>query len=100
MTRIGWTATLAAVALLVASCRPTGPQPSNITPARQPTVTTDVGDQPGPAQAVGRTEQAAADEADREPPKRAAPKTSEGRVLGAIGRALSNSVKGEAAENP
>ena len=87
MRRIGWTATVAAVALLIVSCRQPGPEPPESVTADEPT------------QQTGRPEighQPAADEADAEDPDEALPESSYGRVLYAIGGALKTSVFGDA----
>lgn len=105
MKRIGWTATLTTFVLVLAGCRPTGPEPPESVPPSQPAVDApapqpDV--EPGPAvpaeQAAAQAEQAGPPAKDG--PEAAkwsyTPKTSEGRVLGAIGKAMFNSVAGDA----
>jgi hypothetical protein len=105
MKKLGSTAALVALALLTASCRPPGPQPSENLPPSRPAVeaeTPEPGDQPAPAQAerapVGQTEsppdQPADPQADAADPQKDASQSTGVRVLGAIGKAVRNSVAG------
>ncbi len=110
MKRIGWTATLATVALVLAGCRPTGLEPSRSVPSSQPTVeapASQPGDEPGPAGSAGtgadRAKPAGQPAEDGAGARRAwsyTPKTSEGRVLGAIGEAVLSSVGGDTEQEP
>ncbi len=102
MKRIGWTATLTTFVLVLAGCRPTGPEPSRSIPPTQPAVdapASQSGVEPGPAgpsgTAADQAEQAGPPAEDGAGAGRAwsyTPKTSEGRVLGAIGKAVFSSV--------
>lgn len=106
MKRMGWTATLTTFVLVLAGCRPTGPEPSRSVPPSQPAVEAPASQpdvEPGPAGPFGT----AAGQAGRAgPPAKDGPgagrtwsytpKTSEGRVLGAIGKAVLRSVGGDA----
>ena len=87
MKRIGWTATLTTFALVLAGCRPTGLEPSRSVPSSQPTVEARA-DQPDNPEASARR------------PWGYTPKTSEGRVLGAIGEAVLSSVGGDTEHQP
>ena len=99
MNRIGWTATLATVALVLASCRPTGLEPSGGVPAsRLPSEveTPGPGDEPELAGVSAPTSNQAAEEGPHAPSLiDYTPKTSEGRVLVAIGKAVTNSIRGD-----
>jgi len=110
MKRIGWTATLTTFALVLAGCRPTGLEPSRSVPSSQPTVearASQPGDEPGPAGSSGtaadQAKQAGQRATDGAGARRAwsyKPKTSEGRVLGAIGKAVLSSVGGDTEQPP
>lgn len=82
MKRIGWTATLATFALVLAGCRPTGLEPPRSVPPSQPAVEAPASQSDNP-------------EAGARRPWSYTPKTSEGRVLGAIGKAVLSSVGGD-----
>jgi len=101
MKRIGWTAILATFVLVLAGCRPTGPEPSRSGPPSQPAAGAPASrpdDEPGPSGLSG----AAAEEGGQAGPPAEnrkrwtyTPKTSEGKVLGAIGKAVFRSVAGD-----
>ena len=87
MKRIGWTATLTTFVLVLAGCRPTGLEPSRSVPSSQPAVEAPAS-QPDKPEASARR------------PWSYTPKTSEGRVLGAIGEAVLSSVGGDTEQQP
>ena len=107
MKRIGRTAMLATLLVVLAGCRPTGLEPS---PRSQPTAdapASQPADEPARAGALGtaadQTEQAgrpAKDEAGARSAWSYTPKTSEGRVLGAIGKAVLSSIRGDTEPPP
>jgi len=101
---IVWTATLAAVALLTASCRPAGPKPTDNVPVYEPAVEPDVPetvDEPAPPQTPAETlpdpaegtDKPAEDEADSE---KTAAKPRTGGVFGSLGKALVKSAARDA----
>jgi hypothetical protein len=110
MNRIRGTATLATVALLLARRRPTRLEPPESAPASRPAVDADApapADRPGPADVsatpsdqAGRAGQLAGEKKRAPGPLDYKPKTSEGRVLGALGKAVVNSVQGDTAKQP
>ena len=96
MKRIGWTATLTTFVLVLAGCRPTGPEPSRSVPPSRPAVDAPAS-QPDIEPAAAQPEQATPPAEDGAGKTWTyTPKTSEGRVLGAIGKAVFSSVGGDA----
>jgi len=87
MMRIGWTATLATFLLVLAGCRPAGPGRSESVPPSRPAA--------GPSGAAANEGRQAGPPAKERKRWTYTPKTSEGRVLGAIGRAAFHSVGGD-----
>jgi hypothetical protein len=95
-----WIATLAILPLALAGCRPAGRE----APPSRPTVAAPSGDAAadatgGPA-GPGAWATSKGEARESEAPRREAwkyePKTSEGRVLGAVGKAVVGSLRGEA----
>ena len=92
MKPLGLTAALIALVLLTASCRRPGAEPSeNLPPAAAPAQAAESPDQdtqPG-------ADQPGASQTDDTSPKKKSPPASSTRVLGAIGKAVRNSVTGD-----
>ncbi len=93
-----WIATLAILPLALAGCRPAGRE----APPSRPTVAAPSGAAPADTDTAERGASATSkgEARESEAPQREAwkyePKTSEGRVLGAVGKAVIGSLRGEA----
>jgi hypothetical protein len=95
MKPLGLTAALIALALLTASCRPPGPEPSdNLPPSRPADAPAQAAESPG-QDTQPTPDQPDAGQTDATSTKKKSPPSTGARVLGAIGKAVRNSVTGE-----